>query len=269
MKILEVIDRVDRLNPNNYTFDEKIHWCDEVGAVISQEIDKRYSEIRCKTSKCGVELPPDIEFQQIQYGFIGSRLYTKSDLRSIFIRNAMAETESSDVNSNLESEEQNTIDVTIVYLEKYQPIRSIEIYGEFQTNINRIMIDMPPFEIGDMLKWTDVTAIPSDNVSYPDNNRIAVIGVDELGIDTDIEFDGAEHLMYLKRIISESTLAPPPYDEMYVEYVLAKIAYYQQDYNEYSVHSSMYNNLLDSYAKWYKQRNPLDNNIKFNNFWRV
>ena len=283
MKILEVIDRVDRLNPNNYTIDEKLRWCDEVGAVITQEINKKYSSVTCKIGSGGAILPPDIDFEQIQYGFMGNRKFTKADLRSVFIRHEVYDVlpSHSPCDSSIE-EEILKDDITLVYLEKYQPIRYIEIYGEFETNGNRILIDMPPFEVGDMLMWTDVET-PSvsysdsslregaygDEVSYPEENCIAVIGVDELGIDTDIEFDGNAHKMYLKRIITDETLASIPYDDMYIEYILSKIAYYQQDYNEYSVHSGMYNTLLDGYAKWYKQRNPLDNNVKFNNFWEV
>lgn len=43
MKIIEVLERCDELYPNTYTGEEKIKWCDELGAMLKEEYAKSYS----------------------------------------------------------------------------------------------------------------------------------------------------------------------------------------------------------------------------------
>lgn len=42
MKIIEVIERCDELYPNNYTCEEKIKWCDELGEILKDEYAKSF-----------------------------------------------------------------------------------------------------------------------------------------------------------------------------------------------------------------------------------
>lgn len=42
MKIIEVIEKADKLYPNSYLTEEKIAWCDELGAMLKREYAKTY-----------------------------------------------------------------------------------------------------------------------------------------------------------------------------------------------------------------------------------
>lgn len=44
MKIIEVIEKLDKLYPNSYDISEKISWCDELGAMLKEEYTKTYDE---------------------------------------------------------------------------------------------------------------------------------------------------------------------------------------------------------------------------------
>ena len=69
--------------------------------------------------------------------------------------------------------------------------------------------------------------------------------------------------------ISEETIAPPPYDRMYIDFVLAKICYYQRDYDAYNQHIISFNSKLEDFARWYIERNmpvrTTDNAVR--NWW--
>jgi hypothetical protein len=42
MKIIEVIEKTDKLYPNSYDISEKIEWCNELGAMLKEEYAKSY-----------------------------------------------------------------------------------------------------------------------------------------------------------------------------------------------------------------------------------
>jgi len=69
--------------------------------------------------------------------------------------------------------------------------------------------------------------------------------------------------------ITEETIAPPPYDRMYIDFVLAKICYYQRDYDAYNQHIISFNSKLEDFARWYIERNmpvrATDNSVR--NWW--
>lgn len=55
--------------------------------------------------------------------------------------------------------------------------------------------------------------------------------------------------------MAEETIPPAPYDRMYLDFILAKICYYQRDYDAYNQHIISFNSKLEDYAKWYIERN--------------
>ena len=65
------------------------------------------------------------------------------------------------------------------------------------------------------------------------------------------------------------TVVPPPYDAMYVDYVLAKCCYYQRDYETYNQHIVLFDSRLDDFSKWYIERNmPVrDTENKLKGWW--
>lgn len=66
--------------------------------------------------------------------------------------------------------------------------------------------------------------------------------------------------------MEDETVAPPPYDAMYIDYILAKCCYYQRDYEAYNQHTMLFDTRLNDFAKWYIERNmpvrETDNKVK-------
>lgn len=69
--------------------------------------------------------------------------------------------------------------------------------------------------------------------------------------------------------ITDETVVKPPYDAMYIDYLIAKCCYYQRDYDAYNQHILLFNNTLSDYAKWYIERNMPERDTKnrVNNWW--
>ena len=65
---------------------------------------------------------------------------------------------------------------------------------------------------------------------------------------------------------SDETLCNTPYDVMYIDYVLAKIALYQRDFNAYNQHISLFNTRLDAYKRW-RMSNPPHKSEALKNWW--
>ena len=67
----------------------------------------------------------------------------------------------------------------------------------------------------------------------------------------------------------DETLVPPPYDVMYIDFLLAKCCYYQRDYDAYNQHIISFNSKLEDFAKWFIERNmPIrESENKINNWW--
>lgn len=73
----------------------------------------------------------------------------------------------------------------------------------------------------------------------------------------------------IKDPLSDKTVINAPYDEMYVDFLLAKCCYYQRDFNAYNQHIVAFNSKLEDYAKWFIQRNMPQRKTKnkLNNWW--
>ena len=64
-----------------------------------------------------------------------------------------------------------------------------------------------------------------------------------------------EEFVPISDVLSEVTLIKAPYDEMYVDFLLAKCCYYQRDYDGYNQHIVAFNSRLEDFSKWYIRRN--------------
>lgn len=71
MKIINAISAADALSPNQFTFSEKLHWCDEVSLALRRDIKKYYSVIETLvTCPDEFELPDDISIDDIEAAYV-------------------------------------------------------------------------------------------------------------------------------------------------------------------------------------------------------
>ncbi len=260
MKIMKAIALADGFCPNPYTLEEKLGWCNEVSSSLRRSVKKVYDTIECSASTAeGLFLPDDIAFEDVENVFLDGKPLGKVDFRTFAY---LPQKRSLNMNLN------KPVKLTVVYLTKAKPIRDIEISGEFDLSENRASIQAHPFIPGDEIEYV-ILEDSDDEPDWENANRFYVMEADDNGVtSTDDAFEpqtGA--IMVMRRIIDEETEVPAPYDNMYVEYILAKMALYQHDYSGYSAHTAQYNNLFEECRREYAQRRPLNGVQVFRNFW--
>lgn len=254
---MRAIESADALCPNQYTLDEKIRWCDEVSAEIRRNIIKEYSVIETSVDKSGeIVLPSDITFDLVEKVIIGGDTYQKSDFRSFR------------QNSDMVDSSGASGKISVVYLDLPKPIRTPNVHGEFNTGENYIEIDNSPFVSGDKLCITKLESIDGE----PDLSKSVysyALEVNESKIILDRDCIDAETgvCLAISRVIDDATaIDSPPYDRMYIEYILSKIALYQHDYVGYNAHMTQYNSLFESARREFMARSPLTSCLNFRNY---
>ena len=249
MKILKAIEKADALCPNKYSVEEKIEWCDELSADLKRNIIKEYEVIETKGSSRGeITLPEGIDVNNIECVYIGDTLIEKQDFRSFMVG-------ASDLNVCSKK-------IKLVCLKQPKRIRTTEIAGVFNTGSNFIEITLAPFVIGDKIQITD------DGVNY--ESYVLEVQPEKIILEEDVLTPKTGANLTIKRIVTDETAVDyPPYDSMYVEFLLAKMALYQHDYAGYNAHMVQYNSLYDSLRRDYKTRNPLTTITNLKNYSRV
>ena len=256
MEILRAIERADALLPNQYSLEEKLCWCDEVSSEIRRNIIKKYDIIETTVDKNGdITLPPDITYDLVEQIIFNNQIYEKQDFRSFNPTFA-------------DSSALTGKKISVVYLALPKPIRNTDIRGEFNTSENVIEIENAPFYEGDKIQialLNDLSEV-ADYSSSPSAYVLEVMN-DKIILDRDaIEAETAAKLA-IRRVIDDTTVIDSaPYDRMYIEYILAKIALYQHDYSGYNAHMTQYNSLFATAQREFITRSPLTARLRFKNF---
>lgn len=260
MEILRAIEQADLLCPNPYTLEEKLMWCDEVTADMARNILKTYDVIETDINVRGeLTLPDDIPFERVEIVYCGGVPFSKQDFRSYIASRPLGSVPS--LPSRLRA----------VYLKLPEKIRHIDIRGEFNTGDCIIEIEQPPFREGDLLEIVQLSDL-SDEVDFDKAEKAYVIEASEEKIILDWDAVPAQTSakLAIRRAIDDLTLVnEAPYDRMYIEYILAKIALYQRDYSAYNAHMTQYNSLYESMRREYKGRSPVTNLTNFKNYSSV
>lgn len=161
--------------------------------------------------------------------------------------------------------------VTVIYEEPYRPIRQTRYNGAVTVDAaqDRLYINDCEFIAGDTLSLTVGSStkehIPLLSVGYdPDRLRGYSLTVAQGAL---LELDGAEsESASIRREVTDKTVCDAPYDTMYVDYLLAKIAQYQRDMAAYSVNIAAFDSVLSRYKSWLTAHMPHEKNI-FRNLW--
>lgn len=258
MKIMKAIEKADALCPNPYTLEEKLDWCDEVTAEIRRNILKEYDVIETNVNSRGeLDLPDDIPFDRIEVVYIGNQTLSKQDFRS-FVQNHDECSVSFGIPKRLK----------LVCLRIPPKIRNIDIRGEFNTGENYIEMEMPEFKEGDKIEIAELDNA-SDTVDWSTVISAYVIesSLDKIILDRDALTAQTAAKLAIRRVIDDETAAADaPYDSMYTEYILAKMALYQHDYVGYDAHMTQYNCLFESMRRELKTRCPMNEQVRFKNY---
>ena len=258
MEILRAIERADALCPNSYTQDEKICWCDEVTAQLRRNVIKIYDVIETQIDECGeIILPGDIPFERVEVVYIGGTRFDKHDFRSFASQIA---------DGGIKEGGQKRL--RVVYLTMPKPIRTPDIRGEFNTGTDTIEITDPPFIEGDKIEVVELETLGADP-DWCGAMRANVMEVREgmLILDAEVLQPQTAACLAIRRVINDCTeIDEAPYDSMYIEYILAKMALYQHDYTGYNAHMTQYNSLFEALRREIASRRPLSCMANFRNY---
>lgn len=241
MLITEVLQKTDSLYPNHYSREQKLDWCYEVTAAIAETVNKVYDVYTMLGGQEDYFLPPNILMEDIRHIYVDGRKYTKVDNRSF-----------------CEMIPKNAKEIRIVYKRRWLPYREIVLEDTYTFGTDRILVPEHDFIIGDNLNVT----IDGQTI----NCNVLDLEGDDV-ITKDDTFTAGEKRAKIELVLLDETIPPPPYDSMYIDYVIGKIAYYQNDMDEYNKQMTAYNDKLYDYSLWYKQTNPIDQSLRFVNKW--
>ena len=299
MYINDVVRHVMNVYPSEYDAGEMYKWCDEVSSMLITEDRNIYRRVVLPVSPDGtILLPEGVRQEYVDKVVAGGDILDYTDYRTygdrdIYIRGRNG--------IRLENKQSLPKCVTVDYREQYHEIRMIKYDGPVQATPTSIHTYPVDFIAGDTVNATitgtstetqeeetyTFTEVPIIEANMFENKELSIIDTLADG-DTDSTqgfqtgdilmdfrvpngtFTGASSLVKqtakIQRCITERTVCDAPFDQMYIEFVLAKIRLYQNDTQGYNTYMTMFNSHLAAYREWpVKRMPPGDNRIR--NWW--
>ena len=283
MYIMDVIRQADRLYPNEFTLDEKIGWIDELNAKISQEYNKQYGMVHLHADRRGeFLLPEDIDYERIHAIRVGAKEIKKENFTTYGVRFIYGHRNILAIPEHIHRAKDI---VTVIYLKPPEHIRVVKIEDDDRSQIRCDIIHQNGFYIDNVIFYEgDVLNVKiyrdSKRTEIIHDEDINVIGTtlpDEVGTEFFVECvknDGSdiseiaayvvnELPVTIMRHITEKTICDMPYDEMFVQWVCARICQWQREFKGYNQHMTMFNQLLSDYWHWVMERRPSDDNVQW------
>lgn len=270
MFIKTVTDRVRGLYPSEYGIDELYMWCDEVSAMLLVEDRNVYRSVLCAVADDGsILLPEGVSMEYIEYVTFGGREADKKDMRlyggdRLYVKGMNGFFEANGAAPPRYAR--------VDYLEPYRPIRLTRYRGAAgidKTN-GKFTLPVCEFRAGDTVNMefspgkddaVTLENVPLLAVEYDDGYVCTVPEetFSELDHETDPE-------VIITRVVTDKTVCDAPFDEMYVDYLIAKIMTYQHDTEGANAHMTYFNSKLAAYKNWLMQRMP-SGDCCFRNWW--
>lgn len=241
MKITEVLNRVKKLYPNTFTDEEMLNWCYAVTCTIRE----RYRDIYERATFKGggdIALSPLVLFEDIERVYINGKEIEKTDETSFVY--SLEELSDKDI-------------VEIVYRVRAEPYGETELEGYTISGSNLVFQGEAPIYV-----------YPSDKLrfTYTNGTETVFYVLDKTGNVITLNGSPESNLSKITTVMEDETEVPPPFDDMYIQFVLAKIGFYQNDVDMYNKHISIYNSLINDYGVWYKRTAPIKS-TQFKNMW--
>lgn len=288
MYINDVIRLVRNYYPSEYDLYEMYIWCNEVSSMLLIEDRNVYRSVTLPVASDGTFLLPDgVDIENVEYVTAGNTVLEKQDLREygghkLYVKGCNG--------IELPNSTQRPSSVTVEYLQPYVPIRLAKYKGDVYASKSEgyMYISKCEFIPGDTL----VIQLSADTETAEVFETVPLLSVDYglytissgdaggTGIifrsdmyrctvpeDTFTGINGGKYEnSVITRVITEKTVCDAPFDNMYVDYLLAKINLYQHDTDAYNQYMTMFNSRLAAYRNWLIKRMPSDD-CKLKNWW--
>ena len=289
MYVMEALRQADRLYPNEFTIEEKLGWIDELNAKLSQEYNKKYGMIHLHTDSRGEALlPEDIDYERIHSIRICDREIKKENFTTYGVRFLYGHTNILAVPRDFHCQDDI---VTVIYLKPPEHIRIVRIDDDDRSIISADAERTDGFYINRMILYegdrlnvkfyrdseksetvldTDINVIGSEiddgcvSEEFADEcaaRFYVTCSADNGGDISDVCAKLREKSpVSVMRLITDKTECDMPYDEMFVQWVCARICQWQKEFEGYNQHMTMFNQLLSDY--WHhitERKEPCDN----------
>lgn len=293
MYITEAIERADKLIANEYDIAEKIHWCDVVGAELHMlRKDYKSAELSLWNDNTYL-LPEDCEISDVVKVIAAGQEIPKRDMRTngLFMSHAPGQPAVT-VEYGCRTDRLCN-NITVVYKPHYQPTRTPimkAVTAELAKSTVTVIlpsnaeraegdtITLPhnaPFIADDTVKISAegsyITAsilsrelILPEGGTYEDMQCVLTCGEGELE-----PMGYGTKTVDIERVITDKTLCPPPYDEMYIDYIAAQICFYQRKNDIYQQNIARFNARFDEYRYHLKDTEAENDHTVFTNWWRL
>lgn len=245
MNIGDVLETADRLYPNNFTIREKLGWCSDVSHTIRNEVNKRYDFIR--TDADGVlDAVSKVGIDRVQSVMTKERTFPKSNVRNWSSGGIVPD----DVSG----------EVRVVYLINSKPFRYARYNGDITIKNNFIVFGgAHDFEDGDViLVGTAKREEPYEVTASQTGESIRLIGA------AIPDYSGEA---VVEKKLCDALECDAPYDYMYVDYLIGKMCFYQNDFESCNQHMAQYNNKMALYQRFIKSRDSYANDANFRGYW--
>lgn len=246
MNIGGVLEKADALYPNHYSIREKLGWCSDVSHTIRNEVNKRYDFVKTTADKL-IDVIDSIGIDRVQSVMTRERVFHKTNVRSWYCDEKKILPE--DVSG----------EVRVVYVIPAKPFRCAQYSGTLTVKNGFIVFDEPhSFEKGDTL----IVEIPE--------RTTAEVTAEEIGKSVKVSSDTIENYKgeaVVTKKLCDALECEPPYDYMYVDYLIGKMCFYQNDFDASNRHMAQYNNKIALYQRFVKSRDAYSNDVNFHGFW--
>lgn len=268
MLINEAIARADALLENEYTTEEKYHWCDVVGAELMASGKKVFKKADIMRAKDGFFLlPQDCCYDMIEKIMFRNREIHKLDMRRFGVHHKF-------LKGFYYIHFPRDIDkITVVYRVPYKNIRRYTI---------KDIIIQPSSANADTFKTTrDIPILPGDIITVTAGTDKSLIHIMERSAtltendDMELTFTcGSGELISIpnksaeiSRIVTDHTVCMAPFDEMYIDYLCAQTAFFQRKFDVYQQFISRYNTRMKEYINFMKEYEAENDYTRFSCWW--
>lgn len=275
MYINDVIRLVDQYCPSEYDLREKYTWCDEVSSMLIMEDNNIYKKVVLPIAQDGTILLPDgVNIEYVDNITIGNTALNKTDFRTYGRRTISIKGRNQHIDQRQAAIYDNK--ATVTYITPFEPLRLTKYRGSIALDKlnNTFTIHNCEFIPGDILiiqidsSGSDpqiLQNIPLLSVSYDQhsyNDYICIVpdgSLNDITVDTDDD-------TIITRVVTEKTACEAPFDTMYIDYLLAKINWYQRDIEAYNQYMTAFNSRLSAYKNWINGKKT-DGEAKLINWW--
>ena len=282
MFIKEAIERADKLINNEYDIDEKYHWCDVVSAELrAMRNDFKRVDLILYNDNTYL-LPEDCDISSVEKIIAAGQEIPKRDMRTNGLYMSYAAGAAAIIVEFGSRTDRLCDTITIVYKPIYRPIRTpkeTDVTAVLTAGSDAITDDTitvsptSPFIAGDTVKLTagSKTAEASilirrviPNYDYRNLKCELTCGKGELSA-----IGYGSKTIDMERVVTDRTLCPPPYDEMYIDYIAAQICFYQRKTDIYQQHIARYNTRMADYKLYLKDTEAVNDHTQFVNWWKL